>query len=221
MTRGVFDPGFEDLPARLPIFPLTGVLLLPRGRLPLNIFEPRYLAMTQHALGQGRMIGMVQPQEGRGDAGDPPVYRTGCAGRIVEFGETPDGRYLLTLLGVARFDIAAEMPRRELFRMVEPDWQGFRGDLEEDDAATGRARLIEAFKPYFKRHGIKADTEALTATPIERLVNSLAMGCPFLPREKQALLEARDTAARTEVLTALVEMSVLGTDDAADGVRRH
>jgi Lon protease-like protein len=221
VSRGPFDPGFEDLPVLLPIFPLTGVLLLPRGRLPLNIFEPRYLAMTRHALGPGQMIGMVQPQEGHGDAGDPPVYRIGCAGRIVEFAETPDGRYLITLLGVARFDIGAEPSRQELFRIVRPDWQRFRADLAEYDPALDRSRLIDALKPYFKRHGIKADVEALAATPIERLVNSLAMGCPFLPREKQALLEAHDTAERAEVLTALVEMAVLGTDDAADGVRRH
>src|SRR5215469_9406352 len=109
-----FEPRFDELPRLLPIFPLTGVLLLPRGRLPLNIFEPRYLAMTLYALANQRMIGMIQPQEGRGDAGDPPLYRTGCAGRIVEFAETPDGRFLLTLKGVARFDIAEEPPRATL-----------------------------------------------------------------------------------------------------------
>src|SRR5215469_1686302 len=128
-----FELRFEDLPALLPIFPLTGVLLLPRGRLPLNVFEPRYLAMTQHALGHGRLIGMIQPQEGAGDAGDPPVYRTGCAGRIVEFAETPDGRYLITLKGVARFDIASEPARQALFRQVVPDWHGWRADFEEDE----------------------------------------------------------------------------------------
>jgi len=203
-----FEPRFEDLPALLPIFPLTGVLLLPRGRLPLNIFEPRYLAMTQHALGHGRLLGMIQPQEGQGDAGDPPVYRTGCAGRIVEFGETPDGRFLLTLKGVARFDIASEPPRHELFRQIVPDWRRWRDDLEEDEEDVDRERMIAALTPFFERHGIGADPEVLTKAPIEHLVNSLAMACPFSPREKQALLEAQRTSERAKVLTALVQMSV-------------
>ncbi len=203
-----FEPRFDELPARLPIFPLTGVLLLPRGRLPLNVFEPRYLAMTQHALAHGRMLGMVQPQEDKGDAGDPPVYRTGCAGRIVEFAETSDGRYLITVKGVARFDIAVEPPRETLFREVVPDWHAWRGDLEEDEEGIDRERMIAALAPFFERHGVGADSEVLNSAPIEHLVNSLAMACPFSPREKQALLEARRTSERAKILTALVEMSV-------------
>lgn len=203
-----FEPRFEELPRLLPIFPLTGVLLLPRGRLPLNLFEPRYLAMIQYALAHDRMIGMIQPQEGAGDAGDPPVYRTGCAGRIVEFAETPDGRFLVTLKGVARFDIAEEPPRTTLFRLVTPDWQRWRGDLIEDGENVERARMVAALKPYFDRQGINADADVLTSAPIEHLVNSLAMACPFTPREKQALLEAPRTRDRADILTALVEMSV-------------
>lgn len=203
-----FEPRFEDLPRLLPIFPLTGVLLLPRGRLPLNIFEPRYLAMTEHALAHGRLLGMIQPQEGAGDVGDPPVYRTGCAGRIVEFAETPDGRFLITLKGVARFDIASEPPREALFRQVVPDWQSWRDDLEEDEEDVDRERMVAALAPFFERHGIAADSDVLSSAPIEHLVNSLAMACPFSPREKQALLEAKRTAERAKILTALVEMSV-------------
>ena len=203
-----FEPRFEELPALLPIFPLTGVLLLPRGRLPLNVFEPRYLAMTLHALGHCRMLGMIQPQEGAGDAGDPPVYRTGCAGRIVEFAETPDGRFLITLKGVARFDIASEPPRTALFRQVAPDWQRWRGDLEEDERGVDRARMVAALAPFFERHGITADSDVLKSAPIEHLVNSLAMACPFSATEKQALLEAQRTSERAKILTALVEMSV-------------
>jgi len=203
-----FEPRFEDLPALLPIFPLTGVLLLPRGRLPLNIFEPRYLAMTQFALSHGRFLGMIQPQEGQGDVGEPPVYRTGCAGRIVEFAETADGRYLITLKGIARFDIASEPPRTELFRQVVPGWQRWRNDLEEDEKDVDRERMVAALAPFFERHGITADSEVLKSAPIEHLVNSLAMACPFTPREKQALLEAERTSERAKILTALVEMSV-------------
>lgn len=203
-----FEPRFDELPRQLPIFPLTGVLLLPRGRLPLNVFEPRYLAMTLHALAHDRMIGMIQPQDDKGDAGDPPVYKTGCAGRIVEFGETQDGRFLITLKGVARFDIAEEPPRSHPFRLVTPDWQRWRGDLAEDDKGVDRDRMVAALKPFFDRHGINADSEILTSAPIEHLVNSLAMACPFTPRERQALLEAPHTRDRAEILTALVEMSV-------------
>ena len=206
-----FEPRFDELPRLLPIFPLTGVLLLPRGRLPLNIFEPRYLGMTQYALGHDRMIGMIQPQEGAGDAGDPAVYKTGCAGRIVEFGETQDGRFLITLKGVARFDVLNEPPRSEMFRLVVPDWHRWRNDLVEDDENVERERMVVALKPFFERHGINADSEVLASAPIEHLVNSLAMACPFTPRERQALLEAPRTRDRAEILTALVEMSVAST----------
>ncbi len=215
-----FEPRFDELPRLLPIFPLTGVLLLPRGRLPLNVFEPRYLAMTQYALSHDRMIGMIQPHEGAGDAGDPTVYKTGCAGRIVEFAETHDGRLLITLKGIARFDILDEPPRANPFRLVVPDWQRWRADMVEDNQNVDRDRMVVALKPYFDRHGINADSEILTSAPIEHLVNSLAMACPFTPRERQALLEAVRTRDRAEILTALVEMSVAasittGTSDAA------
>ncbi len=209
-----FAPLPDELPALLPIFPLTGVLLLPRGRLPLQIFEPRYLAMTRHALAHPhRLIGMVQPQEEQGDAGDPPVYQIGCAGRIVEFAETRDGRYMLSLEGVCRFDIASEPPRSEDYREVVADWQRWHGDFHEDDKGVDRDHMIAALKPFLDRQGINVDSDVLTTAPIEHLVNSLAMACPFSAREKQALLEAQNTSERSKILTALVEMSV-----AANGV---
>ena len=219
MSPGPFDPTFEALPARLPVFPLTGVLLLPRGRLPLNVFEPRYLAMTRHALGAGRMIGMIQPQEGKGDPGDPPLCRTGCMGRIIEFRETEDGRYLITLLGVHRFDISLEPPREDLFRTVVPDWSRWRGDLEASEPKLDHDRLVKALKPFFQKQGIKADFKAIAAAPAGDLVTSLAMLCPFAPREKQALLETADATARAELLIALVEMAVLAGPGEGDGVR--
>lgn len=218
MRRGKFDPSFEQLPPALPIFPLTGVLLLPRGQLPLNIFEERYLAMTRDALQGERMIGMIQPQEGAGDAGDPPVYRTGCAGRLTSFSETDDGRYLITLTGVARFDVARELPRDRPYRRVEPAWQPYRSDLEEAVSVIDRPRLLAALKPFFQRHRIAAEWPAVEATPDQRLVTTVAMACPFVPAEKQALLEARDAAERARLLTALIEMSVHGAA-AGDGAR--
>jgi hypothetical protein len=220
MIKGPFDPSFDQLPARLPVFPLTGVLLLPGGRLPLNIFEPRYHAMVRFALGQGRMLGMIQPQEGKGDAGDPPLYRTGCVGRIVEFREeTVDGRFLMTLLGISRFDIADEPAREDLFRIVHPSWSRWRGDLEHSEPPLDRERLLAALKPYFQRHGITADLAAIGTAPADRLVTSLAMLCPFVPREKQALLEAADATERATLLTALIEMAVRGTVEEGTGTR--
>lgn len=221
MSGSAFDPRFDELPPRLPIFPLTGALLLPRGRLPLNIFEPRYLAMTRDALGAERMIGMVQPEEGQGDAGDPPVYRTGCAGRITSFSETDDGRFLITLVGIARFDIAEELAMEgRPYRRVAPDWRGYRADLEEEaDAAIDRGRLMQALKPFFERHAISADFAAIKSTPAERLVTTLAMVCPLQPREKQALLEAAGTAERARLLTGLIEMSMLASATPGDGAR--
>src|SRR6185437_1377739 len=156
MSGSPFAPDFAQLPKALPIFPLTGVLLLPGGRLPLNIFEPRYLAMTRDALGEARMIGMVQPTQGHGDAGDPPVYRRGCAGRMTSWSETDDGRYLITLIGVARFDIVEELPRDDrLYRRVLADWSPYRGDLAAESAPLAvaeRERLLAAIKPFFDRH---------------------------------------------------------------------
>ena len=219
MSRSPFAPSFEQLPSALPIFPLTGVLLLPRGKLPLNIFEPRYLAMTRDALGADRLIGMIQPQEGGDDGDAPPVYRTGCAGRMTSFSETDDGRYLITLTGVARFDIAEELPRDRLYRRVAADWQRWRGDLDDVPRAVDRKRLLAALKPFFLRNGIDADWEAVESTSDERLVTTIAMGCPFQPSEKQALLEAADTAERARLLTALVEMEVHSGAEPDDSVR--
>lgn len=208
---GAFDPSFEALPDRIAIFPLTGVLLLPRGELPLNIFEPRYLNMVADALGTDRMIGMIQPTVHESQAADPQVYRTGCAGRITRFEETDDGRYLITLRGVCRFDIAQELATCRGYRPVVPDWSPYRDDL---DAGAGpcldRARLIGALRGFFDAHGIAADWNAIEASPDERLITCLAMICPFAPPEKQALLEAPTLSARGDVLTTLVEMSAHG-----------
>jgi uncharacterized protein len=222
MSRAPFEPSFAQLPPTLPIFPLTGVLLLPGGRLPLNIFEPRYLAMTRDALAAARLIGMVQPRDGQGDAGEPPVYRSGCAGRMTSWSETDDGRYLITLAGVARFDIAEELPHERLYRCVVPDWTPYRDDLGDDGrslSAAVRSRLLAAIKPFFDRHGITADWKAIEASPDERLVTTLAMACPFAPGEKQALLEAKDGTARAQLLAALMEMAALSGDAPEESVR--
>jgi Lon protease-like protein len=221
------------LPDLLPIFPLSAVLLLPRGRLPLNIFEPRYLAMTREALGGARLIGMVQPSEpaigdvmGGGSGIDnrmnPPVYPIGCAGRITQFSETDDGRYLLTLTGVSRFRIQEELPLVSGYRRVVPDWRPFAHDQDRSaDPGFDRARLIRGLKSYFTGRQISADWEAIEKAPGEHLVTSIAMACPFAPSEKQALLEAADPDERARLLTTLVEMAALKPTTEETGGTRH
>jgi uncharacterized protein len=211
----------DQLPETLPIFPLPGVLLLPRGKLPLRIFEPRYLAMTNDAIAGERLIGMIQPTDPAASlAGAPAVYRTGCAGRITAFSETDDGHSLITLTGVARFDVGDELPPRQGYRRVRAEWSRYAADLEEDDSALpDRDRLLTMLKSYFKLHGLSADWDAIRQTPDERLVTSLAMICPFEPSEKQALLEAPNLAERARLMTAIIEMAVLNGPKDGDGAR--
>ena len=215
-----FDPEFDDLPAALSIFPLTGVLLLPRGRLPLNIFEPRYLNMVIDALGGTRMIGMVQPAEARAEESEdvPAVYPSGCGGRITQFEETDDGRFILSLKGVSRFKIIEEIPTTRGYRKCAVDWSPYRGDLKPDESARiDRETLTSAVRDYFTAKGLDANWEAIEKADDEYLVTSIAMLCPFEPPEKQALLEALDLTARSEMLTAIIQMSV---HDSTDGVRQ-
>jgi hypothetical protein len=209
-----FDPSGAALPEILPIFPLTGVLLLPRGKLPLNIFEPRYLAMTRDALAvPDRLIGMVQPTDPESTEAAPAVYPIGCVGRIVEFQETEDGRYLISLRGLCRFRIAAELDGRSGYRRIAADYGPYLGDMAEPTAALpDRGRLLAMLRAYFSLHGIKGDWNAITETDDDRLVTLLAMLCPFAPQEKQALLEAPDLPARARLMTALFELAVMQKD---------
>ncbi len=203
-----FFPTYGAMPSTLPVFPLSGVLLLPRGQLPLNIFEPRYIAMIDDALAHERMIGMVQPS---GPGNPPKVYPHGCAGRITSFDETDDGRYLITLTGLCRFRIDQELATVRGYRRVVADWSGFRDDMEGrvETPCLDRARLKSVLMAYFRRQGITANWEAVDNAPDDRLVVSLAMICPFDPKEKQALLEAPDPAARADLLLSLIEMAAL------------
>ncbi|MGO4721836.1 MULTISPECIES: LON peptidase substrate-binding domain-containing protein [unclassified Inquilinus] len=211
MKRGPRAPSFEDLGTDLPVFPLPGVLLLPRGLLPLNIFEPRYLAMIEDALAADRLIGMIQPRTE--SAAAPPLYTVGCAGRITSFDETDDGRYLITLTGLCRFRVAAELEERRGYRRVRPDWTGFAADMAAPAAAEiNRAGLDQALTEYFRVAGLSADWEAIGQTPDERLVTSLAMICPFEPQEKQALLEAKDLCERTDLMLSIIRMAIHGGD---------
>ncbi len=202
-----------ELPATLPIFPLTGAVLLPRGRLPLNIFEPRYLALVEDAFAAGRLIGMIQPKDEAATSDTPPLYEMGCAGRIVSFAETDPtisgGRMLIMLQGVARFNVLSEIPTMRGYRRVQPLWIDVDNTEEEEPLSRAvRGALLDAVKPYFKRHALAVNWETLEEATPERLVASLITTCPFESREKQALLEAPTLESRTELLLTLLKMAV-------------
>lgn len=207
MTRSIFDPDFDELPKAVSVFPLQGALLLPGGRLPLRIFEPRYLNMVEDALAGHRMIGMVQPCEECEEQGSANVYRTGCLGRISAFNETDEGHYLITLSGLIRFAIDNELPLHRGYRRVVPSYQRYRGDLDEDKGCIDRTGLLDALSCYFETNGIEGDWDAIEQTPDEKLVTSLAMICPFEPPEKQALLEAMTLPERAATMTTILQMA--------------
>ncbi|MBM3585736.1 MAG: peptidase S16 [Alphaproteobacteria bacterium] len=209
------------LPETLPLFPLPGVLLLPRGRLPLNIFEPRYLAMVEDALKAERLIGMIQPADAEASLAPDParqpaeLFRVGCAGRMTQFGETDDGRYLITLTGVSRFAIAEELPLTEGgYRRARVDWARYAEDRGETEArAIDRDALLAALRHYFKRRKLSANWDAVTSAADDALVTALAMVCPFEAREKQALLESAGLAERAALLLALFHIGAAHDGD--------
>jgi Lon protease-like protein len=218
-----FRTRFDDLPSEFPVFPLAGVLLLPRGRLPLNIFEPRYLAMTEDALAHNRMFAMIQPDPGLPEtANGPSLYRIGCLGRLTSFSETDDGRLLITLTGLARFSIASEIDMRRGYRRVIGDFSRYRADMNEpDDAAIDREGLLAALRGYFARRSIEPNWDAINRLADDALVVTLAMVCPFEPIEKQALLEAPGDAERADTLLALLRMGAAETGPPRDGTSSH
>lgn len=209
--RSPIQTRFEDLPDELPIFPLSGALLLPWGRLPLNIFEPRYLNMTLDALAVGRIIGMVQPNYDRESSGakdEPAVYSIGCAGRIASFEETEDGRLLIMLKGLCRFSITEEIEGRKGYRRVKASYESFKTDLDvPQNFEVSRETLFARLKPYLEAHAMPLSIEVLKDLTDATLVTSLCMVCPFDPREKQALLEASTLKARYDALLALLQIA--------------
>ncbi len=210
----------DGLPTEFPIFPLPGALLLPGGKLPLNIFERRYLAMIDDALSSRRMIGMIQPDELRpGTPTGPALYRVGCLGRLSSFSESDDGRYLVTLTGVVRFTIAVELETQRGYRRVRADLSRFRSDLDETPvpAAIDRDTLITALRAYFTTRGFDANWDVINEMPDDMLVVTLAMVCPFDPAEKQALMEAPGLADRASTLLTLLQMGAHSPDDTRQG----
>jgi len=211
-----------DLSTTIPVFPLSGALLLPHAPLPLNIFEPRYLAMIDAALGSNRLVGMIQPEGvAEHEVSAPPIYKTGCVGRLTSYSETEDGRYLITLTGICRFHVDQELDVTTPYRQVIASYTGFDEDLQltDNERILDRERLMTALQHYFNSNDLRGDWDSIQKAPAETLINSLAMICPFAPTEKQALLEAATPADRADVLITLIEMAGAADTNPSSGVQ--
>jgi len=206
MTKS-FSIKVEDLPLELPLFPLSGALLLPNGQLTLNIFEPRYLNMMLDALGGSRLIGMVQPLPGV-DVEPPELHRTGCAGRIVSFSETRDDRLLIVLGGISRFDIVSDLEVQRGYRIAEVCWDRFAHDMVLEEIQLGKEQLLESVKTYLAHQKLSVEWKSLEVLEIPELVDTLASSLPFSPREKQGLLEAHVVEDRYHLVKALCEFGI-------------
>lgn len=207
-----------ELPGTIALFPLEGALLLPRCQLPLNVFEPRYVAMIDDALAGARLIGMIQPASEAGGKGLAPV---GCVGRITEIAESGDGRYLLNLTGIARFRLIEEVDAGTPYRQARVDFAAFESDFTPNFGADNvdRGTLLRTLAAYLDANQLEADWESIKDAPNEALVNALAMMSPFGVREKQALLEAADLGARADMLIAVTEMAMARTGGEGDSLQ--
>lgn len=206
MEQNPYAPDYADLPQALPVFPLGSAFLLPSGKLPLNIFEPRYKQMIEDAMATNRLIGMIQPKD---ETENPALQKTGCAGKIVEFSETPDGRYLVTLSGAYRFDVAEELTGTKLYRVVKPAWDPYENDYKAFSClGLDREKLKTLLKNFFEQHGMDCDWQAVDGAPDGKLITCLSMVCPFEQKEKQALLEAACCKTRAELFMAMLEIAV-------------
>src|SRR5260370_39989502 len=212
MNAAYHNPG--DLAAVIPVFPLPGALLLPRGQMPLNIFEPRYVAMIDDSLRGGhRLIGMIQPDDAHpGPESKPNLYKIGCAGRITQIAETGDGRYLLQLTGVARFRIEEELEVATTYRQCRVTFAPFHDDFiaRKGEEAVDRKAVLDALSAFLKANDLKADWDGIEKAPNEALVNALAMMSPYDPAAKQAMLEAPDLKPRARLPVHVTEVE-LGT----------
>lgn len=218
MRRNTPGPDVKDLPREIPVFPLNGALLLPGGKLPLNIFEDRYLNMVRDTLSaEFRGFGMIQTAENPASRGGGQCHRphgalraVGCLGRLSSFEETDDGRYLIALDGLVRFRVVRELEEKDGYRRVAVSYDDFTGDVGLADPSIDRTRLLAALHSYFDLKGFSADWRTMDECDCEKLVTTLSMICPFSNSDKQALLEAPSTVNRADVLTSLLEMEVAG-----------
>lgn len=205
-----------DLPEIIPVFPLSGALLLPRSRLPLHLFEPRYLAMLEDAIKTpGRLIGMIQPNRVPGREGGTGLHAIGCVGRVTQFSETEDGRYMITLTGLSRFRVLEEVEGFTPYRRARVSWSGFERDLGpvDNDPGFDRRAFLKLLARYFEARDLQTDWDSLKEAEEELLINSLSMLLGFEPEDKQALLEAPSLSTRRETLVTLIEYVLRGGDN--------
>jgi Lon protease-like protein len=217
MPSNVHYSGPADLPEIVPVFPLAGALLLPRGHLPLNIFEPRYLAMIDACLKEDRLIGIIQPKDETPQA-TPDLATVGCVGRLTEYAETGDGRYIITLTGIARFRLVEEIVTDAPFRKARVDFHTFEADFQPriGEDAVDREALLTALRAFSDAREVEIDWDSVHRAPAEALVNALSMMSPYGLKEKQALLEAPDLKTRAELLVAITEIELAGKDGEGD-----
>jgi hypothetical protein len=212
MPMNAIYKGSADLPQIIPVFPLAGALLLPRGQLPLNIFEPRYLALVDDSMRDGhRLIGMIQPDPAHSSSEDKPaLFKVGCVGRITQLAESGDGRYVLQLTGVVRFRIEQELDVATLYRQCRVSYQPYTDDFvgHKGESEVDREALLEALQAFLKANNLKTNWQEIESAPTEAVVNALAMMSPYGPAEKQALLEAPDLKLRAEILIAVTEIEL-------------
>ena len=204
MTKKII---YKELPDKLPIFPLPGVIILPNGNLPLNIFEPRYISMVEDALGKNRMIGMIQPNEG--SKKNNGLYPIGCASKIISFSETSDNRYLIELKGIIRFKIYKEVDTIRGYRNIIPVWKSFKHDLSIDSESFNTDSLLELLKKYFSNNNINVDSNELQKVPANQIIAAIPQICSFQNNEKQAILEAKTNKERVDVIISLLKMNLL------------
>lgn len=213
-------PRLKDLPATIPVFPLSGAVVFPRAQLPLHIFEPRYLAMVNDVLAGERTIGMVQPRDDTAGQMEPPVYGIGCAGRLTSFQELDNGRNLITLTGLCRFEIDRELDRTTPYRQFQVQYDSFAGDLDApQDDGVDREDLLGSVRKYIERQELQSDWDSIEKADNETLINALSMLTPFLPKEKQALMEAGDLVSRAAILKTLLEMAGAQTPGSGSAVQ--
>ena len=202
---------YKELPKILPIFPLPGVIVLPHGTLPLNIFEPRYLSMVDDVLGNNRMIGIIQPN--LGSKKNNGLYPIGCASKIISFSETSDNRYLIELKGIIRFKINREVNTIRGYRNIIPEWQAFKDDLNVSLQKINIDSLLEQLKKYFKNNNINVDPNELYKIPADQILSAIPQICTFQNNEKQAILEAKTDEERIDVMISLLKMNLLDENE--------
>ena len=196
----------EEIPSKISIFPLNGALLLPRSKLPLNIFEPRYLEMIDNSISSDRLIGMIQTQE----SNENQLYSIGCLGKITSFTELSDSRFIITLNGICRYKVTQELDTLTPYRQVKVSYEDFENDLTPgfNQDKANRDKLLDVLKRYLEKNNLQIDWEAVKGSPTETLINSLCSLSPYSAEEKQALLEAEDIQKRNELLIAMTEMAL-------------